>query len=721
MSGKTERPELPSVSIVFFMYYLVQNRPVMSEDAAVDYLEKLQRVLNLFDHVFYVKLWMAALTGLAEEPVEANSTGHYLLWKSFVLVKLPTLIEKLEERKSSRLSHNGILPYEQFEGLKYSCHECVINQLFGFHGLFSACNQHFEETIDVIFQAPDVSVDILKVCLKKNLVRREFVLRLFEDRSIELWSGSDSTDSDAFTVNILDDPSSQNIDHLISTSSMHQESRVTTILKLVTTWSANKELKPLAILCRSINENPSLLDIIHLYRHPSEFLGPLEKLCNAWEKLTNDNSIESYIQDYENFGIIFLLLVSIIDRYEFHKNLKDVLRDENGFCHTWILQSSVAYEHEMLDPEKLAIVEPWVNALLSYQNITDQIIRTTNPRVLIELAPTIFKTTFKMWSDETFSNLEIFLNPHTSYALIGVVQWLCDDICFKGQNSLSSKILKILMSNVNFPQPIIRLMGEKLLSIFDRPTGSLPSVEDDETINELKIAALTLEPSWTVSKHPSETLFSRFKIMFKSIVYCGRQRKSTLNIDYEYESLQADLSSDLSWWGPHHLDTDLFRACLEIHGPKIFVGLIVEEILSAGEKGTGLRAAELGASLITLPLCYTWNAYLQPPNLIHILFTEVLPRALEKKITMYSQGRALGFLTFFVLMTSDRDSCAFGKRKAHEDFSKEVWKPLTNGPARGFIDGLISHNDIGDKFPELALKKFLISLGVIDYDQGLPE
>ncbi|CAG8771287.1 3544_t:CDS:2, partial [Acaulospora colombiana] len=65
----------------------VQNRPVMSEDAAVDYLEKLQRVLNLVDHVFYVKLWMAALTGLAEESDEASSTGQTLLWKSFVLVK----------------------------------------------------------------------------------------------------------------------------------------------------------------------------------------------------------------------------------------------------------------------------------------------------------------------------------------------------------------------------------------------------------------------------------------------------------------------------------------------------------------------------------------------------------------------------------------------------------------------------------------------------------
>ena len=48
-------------------------------------------------------------------------------------------------------------------------------------------------------------------------------------------------------------------------------------------WSTKSEITPLATLCRSIMEIPTLLDIIHLYQRPSEFILPLEKLCNTWK------------------------------------------------------------------------------------------------------------------------------------------------------------------------------------------------------------------------------------------------------------------------------------------------------------------------------------------------------------------------------------------------------------------------------------------------------
>src|SRR2546430_2473144 len=97
-------------------------------------------------------------------------------------------------------------------------------------------------------------------------------------------------------------------------------------------------------------ENPTLLDIIHLYRHPSEFISPLERLCNTWTSKTETKGmyyvgyilifvviyftifyfyfyffsfLEFLIQDYENFGAIFLLLISTIDRYEVRKIKKN--------------------------------------------------------------------------------------------------------------------------------------------------------------------------------------------------------------------------------------------------------------------------------------------------------------------------------------------------------------------------------------------------------------
>ncbi|RGB36813.1 hypothetical protein C1646_73958 [Rhizophagus diaphanus] len=59
--------------------------------------------------------------------------------------------------------------------------------------------------------------------------------------------------------------------------------------------------------------------------------------------------------DYENFGTIFLFLISVIDRYEFHKNIKDVLRDDERFCYKWLIQSGSTYDIDSLDQEKSII------------------------------------------------------------------------------------------------------------------------------------------------------------------------------------------------------------------------------------------------------------------------------------------------------------------------------------------------------------------------------
>ena len=89
--------------------------------------------------------------------------------------------------------------------------------------------------------------------------------------------------------------------------------------------------------------------------------------------------------------------------------------------------------------------------------------------------------------------------------------------------------------------------------------------------------------------------------MFKSIIYGGRQKPSLIyeiflsenyfnndiNTEYEYttsggSTLVANNLFDeftinpSNWLGPHHLDIELFRNCLEINGPRIFVDLIVE-------------------------------------------------------------------------------------------------------------------------------------------------
>ncbi|CAG8589773.1 1347_t:CDS:10 [Funneliformis caledonium] len=672
---------------MFFVYNLVQTRPVMTDYMAVECLEKLQHIKDSYDHEFYVELWVSALTGLAEECGRVDGVGHTLLWKSFVLVKLPSLIEKLENKKPK------IVPL--IDETKYNCHECVLNQLFGYKGLINACNLPVE--------GADISVDILKACLSRKLVRREFIERqlliILNHHLSELEYGEiDGVNAVGFTGSILEDPSKEIIDHLVSaaiTGFLHQESRIETILKLMSEWGAKLEITPLAILCRSIMKFPTLLDIIHLYQRPSEFILPLEQLCNTW--ITNETeSLQSLLRDYENFGVVFLFLINTIDRYEFHKNLKDVLRDEEGFCYKWLIQSGSAYDINSLDPKKAMIVQHWTRRLSTGQEISEDLIRVTSPIDLIELSPTIFKQALSNigGTDELevaavanfetlLSGFTYFLKPHMSYALVGICQWLCDDILFKGKSSISANVLNKLVIEDTFPNSIIKLVGNKLSSILDiiSENDNLPNVEDTETKTvRSKIDSSMSNPAWITTKYPAEKLYYRFKIMFKSIVYGGRQKISSIyeiflaenydinntifSAEYDYHTggegglvnnnFIDEFKINPSWLGSHHLDIELFRKCLEINGSRIFVDLIVEEVLSAGKKGMGIP--ELGASLFTLPICYTWNEYLHSTTLINIFFMDFLPIILEKKIDMYTQSYALGIMTLFILMMTKKEN-----------------------------------------------------------------
>lgn len=93
---------------------------------------------------------------------------------------------------------------------------------------------------------------------------------------------------------------------------------------------------------------------------------------------------------------------------------------------------------------------------------------------------------------------------------------------------------------------------------------------------------------------------------------------------------------------------------------------------------------------------------------------------------MYSQGYALGFMSFFILITCNNNSnfiLAEGKRICNDFieyvFQKyqikeritKVWKPSINGSTKGFIDGLILNNcEIDEKSSDLILKNLLIEL-----------
>ncbi|CAG8518926.1 357_t:CDS:10 [Paraglomus brasilianum] len=686
----------------------------MPIDMAVDYLEKLQRVQNAFNQTFYVELWMAALTGLAEAcGSRENAASHILLWKSFVLVKLPTLIAKLEALKQERMQD---ITYD--DEAKYRCHESVINQLFGFRGLINACNQ-LPKSIDGE-KAVDVSTDILKVCEKKNLIRMEFIARLLGDRASGMtWEKSDSMDVESLVSSILSDPSL--LDPLVFTpisTFSDQETRVEIVVKLATRWSSEKQIRLLGTLCKILNDNFELLNAIFLYSHPSQLLAPLDELCSIWTNPESDE-IDDYVQDYENFGHIFFLICSIVNRYELHKNLEDVFQGTSGFMYKYFLLTPGTITPE---GQQDLLVKQWVDTLLKEATVPDGIIRSTHPRKMIDLAPVIIDRLCdncekKVISQEVLlSRLEIFLQPRWSYALITICQWLCEESLTLGRSprelSISQSsplllnVLKHLVLREEFPSIVSRSVGHLIQTTLIGAKLPASDVEDMRT----KIES-SLDSVWRTKKYSIETLTRRFRKMFHVVVMSGRS------------SFVQDRVLSISC--PHHFDVELIRDVLEVGGARLFVELIGEVISATSKIGGGKRAAELGASILITPLSYTSNSRLHPPHLAHILFSDILIDLIDRKITSYAQGYSLGLLTAHVLLRIDPSArveektlhehfteCILSKFKSEDDDeyagsedSMDIdwrsgkvydWVP-SNGPARGFADGLVANAEMVER------------------------
>ncbi|KAI8073317.1 mediator complex subunit Med5-domain-containing protein [Gongronella butleri] len=166
---------MPSAGLMSMNYHIVQIRPALPDDSLVERLIRLQAIKGSFDESFYLELWLSALTGLREASLStscqqssdsaANQQAQQqkdtdaascdtavatnrLLWKSLVLVKLPTLISKLQERKQKEdLAHftskrdatkrDATKPSNQD---RLNALESSLMELRTFTGLLNACS-----------------------------------------------------------------------------------------------------------------------------------------------------------------------------------------------------------------------------------------------------------------------------------------------------------------------------------------------------------------------------------------------------------------------------------------------------------------------------------------------------------------------------------------------------------------------------------------------------
>ena len=126
-----------------------------------------------------------------------------------------------------------------------------------------------------------------------------------------------------------------------------------------------------------LDDNPLVLDTIHLLRSPSALLIPLEMFVNHLQQDENDD-IDTCNAKLEGLGDVLILIMTIVRRYELAGCLDLVLSDKTGFCCQWLHRTSATIPTTALSsmtPDMQALMGRWITALFDSMGISDDLIQ----------------------------------------------------------------------------------------------------------------------------------------------------------------------------------------------------------------------------------------------------------------------------------------------------------------------------------------------------------
>ncbi|KAI6247282.1 Mediator of RNA polymerase II transcription subunit 5 [Erysiphe necator] len=161
----------------------------------------------------------------------------------------------------------------------------------------------------------------------------------------------------------------------------------TAIVEVISRLCSNKETMALKTLCCRLVRKPSSLDVLLLFDKPNTILQPICDLLDNWRY---DEDQGEYQPVYEEFGIILLLFLSLVNRYSL-TSASLGYRQPGSFV-LKILQAPYVSLALPLSPKTQTHLNNWLLSLFSPENsgLTDDLMSSCPPQEFYLLVPTLF-------------------------------------------------------------------------------------------------------------------------------------------------------------------------------------------------------------------------------------------------------------------------------------------------------------------------------------------
>lgn len=215
-------------------------------------------------------------------------------------------------------------------------------------------------------------------------------------------------------------------------SSPISRSTATLLITTLTSYCESSSIDLISSLCKILISRPELLESLFILIAPSTILNPIVQFLESFhvggeESFGETNPIAVY-------GTIVLSLQVILSRFDLNRDLARHLASHSGFYLNWLASVSAVYPLQGMDQDSTILIRGWVGALFS-EGISDELMQSTNPRILLRIAPTLVKQSISaarvgvLSIENLREGLSYFLQDSLlSYTIPGIVKWLVGEI-----------------------------------------------------------------------------------------------------------------------------------------------------------------------------------------------------------------------------------------------------------------------------------------------------
>ncbi|KAF9481359.1 hypothetical protein BDN70DRAFT_876312 [Pholiota conissans] len=348
------------------------------------------------------------------------------------------------------------------------------------------------------------------------------------------------------------------------------------------------EVESLGQLCKILHTDENAIDIVALHKPMTDLLFYAIQFLEDYDCETVGDPQTAV----SRLGDVVLFVQYALIRFKFEN--KDITRGNRTVSPAFFMNIDVTLNNRNLSQAEIASFNAWYKALFdnSSEGIEDNILRLTNTKVLLRIAPLLFAQAImftvahnKMEKETLVNGISYFTGPLLNWTLVNVIRLLVREILqrqFAAQTIIFYDILQSLVLSPSCPKSILALCSSHIMILLNDKKRPPPAVPVPSSFNIPAIRQAIAEATGT--KDGGDSLATKFP---------GGQ----IWYQQDQQAIQAAFSMARSHKAPF-LD---IRRCLKTLPPIKFLQLLWDELIAAASLGELESCRRIGTFVLTMP------------------------------------------------------------------------------------------------------------------------